>query len=427
MAEKLLTLDETVKVDLKKSIEENSIQILKSLKENKISFSEFSNYILNKKEIGTLEDLDKKTEIYKNTHELYFKEHLSNKLSKENKNSENPISNKEIGKATVLGVSKIKDLFNDIQNDLTDKKASSKIKEIINEIVKNFKTNNLEKPKQEKNEDPKLMFKKDDVVFYMQNDNIRVAKVLKDSFNQKETILKPIVYDKQEKSFITLDDKLIAKDNNKLSKPFKYKNISFDSLTTIQKLDLVMGKQTSPIKTQNQYKTKVDGVEVQKIYEQDVKFQLKINKKKGLIIPKIIRPFQKQAYGKEFSKTDLDILKKGGVLINDAINKKGKHFEFTLKYDKSLKGVVVAPFNSNYLTNKKGVSNKAYIAGNTLNKKDIQTLLKGKPINLELNNNKKITIGFSENSSIIKRLGLDKEIKESIKAPKKKTKGLKIK
>jgi len=421
MSEKKLTLDQMIKVDLNKSIEDNANKILKFLKENNISFTEFSNYILNlakTKKGKTTEVLDKKMDAYKKAYELYFKDHLSNKLSNENKNLKVPKTKEEIAKATEKGAIKLKRFVDEMQHDLTHKKAGAKIQDIINTIVKLFKTNNMAKQnkKIEEEQEPKLIFKKDDVLFYLQGDSIRIGQVLKDSFNKEETILKSIVYDKQNKVFKTLDD-LIVKDNTKLSKPFRYKNVDFNNLTTKNKLDLVMGKQTEPIKTINQYPTKVDGIDVKKTFEQDVRFQLKINKKKGIIIPKVIRPFIKQAYGKEFSVSDLATLKKGGVLINDAINKKGEEYQFTLKYDKGLKGVVAAPFNTNYLTNKKGISEKAYVGGNTLDKNNIKDLLAGKPVELKIgkDGSRTINIGFSENSTILKRLDLDKAVNEKVK------------
>jgi len=296
-------------------------------------------------------------------------------------------------------------------------------------------------PKKEVKE-PKLMYKKDDVLFYLSNDKIRVGKVLKDSFNENETVMKSLMYDKENQTF-KATDKMVAIDNKKLSKPFKYKNITFDDLSIKDKLALVMQKKTSVIKTENKYKTKVDGIDVEKIFEQDVRFQLKPNKKTGLVIPKVIKPFHKQVYGKEITENDLEILKKGGVLISDAKNEKtGKMFEITMKYDKGLKGIVVAPFSANYLTNKKGVSEKAYVGNNTLDKQNIEDLINGKPVNLKVgkNGDKEVTIGFAEKSTVQERFGfkttedikntevkvekVKKEIKEPIKPKRKKGRGI---
>ncbi|HIP36314.1 MAG TPA: hypothetical protein EYG85_05630 [Crocinitomix sp.] len=444
MKQKQKTLEELTKVDLTKSIDENSIRILSNLEKNKISFTEFSNHILNKTIKDIEQEINKINDVLKNTHELYFKKHLSNKLSKENDSLEKPVLAEKIAKLTDKGVGELKAFLNEIQHDLTDKKAAAKIQDIINTIIKSLKSDNMAKqnlPKKEVKE-PKLMYKKDDVLFYLSNDKIRVGKVLKDSFNENETVMKSLIYDKENQTFKETD-KMVAIDNKKLSKPFKYKNITFDDLSIEDKLALVMGKQTSSIKTENKYKTKVDGIDVEKIFEQDVRFQLKPNKKTGLVIPKVVKPFYKQVYGKEITENDLAILKKGGVLISDAKNEKtGKMFEITMKYDKGLKGVVVTPFSANYLTNKKGVSEKAYVGNNTLDKQNIEDLINGKSVNLKVgkNGDKEVTIGFAEKSTVQERFGfkttedikntevkvekVKKEIKEPIKPKRKKGRGI---
>jgi hypothetical protein len=421
------TMDNLVKVNFKLSVDDNVKEILDSLKKNKISFSELSNYMMNSSIVGTKENIEKEVTIKHKVHELYFKNNLSNSIKKDN----NTISDKDLSKILDLGVNKMQSLIDKIQNDPTDKKLGAELVNIIKTLVDN---NKKQQVKQSEKEEPKLVHKKGDVLFYKRMDTDKsysVGKVVENSYDTKNTIIQKFEFDNEQRKMI-LSDKKAAIKNEKLSPAFKYKNITFEKLELKNQIKLLKGKKTDFILAQYSFKPK--GSDIEKIVDENVKFNL-ANTKKGLDI-KVDRGFSisnSKAYGKVITPEDLDNMKKNNaILLNNNVSKNGKDFVFAMKFDKNLGKVVAKGYEVSYLIDKNNkVQDKAFVLGNKLDKSNIEHLLKGNTITIGKNK-----IGFASNNELNKWSISTKEEKKKtatkkVKAVKtekpkrKKTRGLK--